>query len=183
MANSYNKVILMGNLTRDLELRYTPNNTAVANFGVAVNREWKSPDGQKNEEVTFVDCEAWGKQAEIMSQYLSKGRKVFLEGRLKLDTWKDKTDGSNRSKLKVVVEEFRFVDSKPGAGGAGGGGGNEGDEGSGYSGGGGAAGGGGRGQRSGGYSNGGGGGAGGGGRPAPANQPAYEPVQEDDIPF
>jgi single-strand DNA-binding protein len=189
MAGSFNKVILMGNLTRDIELRYTPNNTAVGNFGVAVNRQWKTPDGQTQEEVTFVDCEAWGKQAEIMSQYLNKGRRVFVEGRLKLDQWQDKNDGSKRSKLKVVVEEFRFVDSKPGAGGGdGGGGGGYADAESGGGGGGGG----------GGYAR--GGGAGGGGRPQPQTRPqsrpaqpaqggasgggpAYEPIGEDDIPF
>jgi single-strand DNA-binding protein len=193
MAGSFNKVILMGNLTRDIELRYTPSNTAVGNFGVAVNRSWKNPDGQVQEEVTFVDCEAWGKQAEIMSQYLAKGRRVFLEGRLKLDQWQDKNDGSKRSKLKVVVEEFRFVDAKPGAGGEGGGGGG------GYSDA--ESGGGGGFQRGGGGGGGGGAGGGGGGRPAaPRPQgrpapapgggnggggagPAYEPVGEDDIPF
>lgn len=123
MAAGFNKVMLMGNLTRDVEIRFTPANTAVGSFGIAVNRTWRTPEGEKREEVSFIDCEVWGKQAEIMKQYLAKGRPVFLEGRLKLDTWKDKTDGSNRSKLKVVVEEFRFIDSKPGAGGGGGGGG------------------------------------------------------------
>lgn len=126
MAGSYNKVLLMGNLTRDVEVRYTPSNQAVANIGLAVNRRYKTADGELKEEVTFVDCEAWGKTAETMSQYLAKGRPVFIEGYLKLDTWKDKTDGSNRSKLKVVVDEFRFIDSKPG-GGPGGGGGGEGE--------------------------------------------------------
>ncbi|MGQ0629202.1 MAG: single-stranded DNA-binding protein [Phycisphaerales bacterium] len=110
MAGSFNQVILLGNLTRDIELKYTPSQTAVATFGIATNRSWTSPTGEKKEEVTFVDCEAWGKQAEVMKQYLTKGRAVFVQGRLKLDTWKDKNDGSNRSKLKVVVEEFRFVD-------------------------------------------------------------------------
>ncbi len=125
MAGSFNQVILLGNLTRDIELKFTPSNTAVGNFGVATNRTWTTPTGEKKEEVTFVDCEVWGKQAEIMKQYLAKGRAVFIQGRLKLDTWKDKTDGSNRSKLKVVVEEFRFVDgprsgqSGPGGGGSG----------------------------------------------------------------
>ncbi|HYE01917.1 MAG TPA: single-stranded DNA-binding protein [Phycisphaerales bacterium] len=177
MAGSYNKVILLGNLTRDLELRYTPNNTAVANFGLAVNRTWRSPDGQQQEETTFVDCEAWGKQAEIMGQYLGKGRKVFLEGRLKLDQWKDKTDGSNRSKLKVVVEEFRFVDSKPGGGSGSGADGGEGGAAQGRPSGS-------RGQGPGQSGGGGGGGNGnmrGGGQPA--GQPAYEQIQEDDIPF
>jgi single-strand DNA-binding protein len=120
MASGFNKVMLIGNLTRDIEIRFTPGNTAVGNFGLAVNRTWRTPEGEKKEEVSFIDCEVWGKQAEIMKQYLGKGRAVFVEGRLKLDTWKDKTDGSNRSKLKVVVEEFRFIDSKPGGAGGGG---------------------------------------------------------------
>lgn len=123
MAGSFNKVILLGNLTRDVEVRFLPSEQAVANFGLAVNRKFKSRDGDSREEVTFVDCEAWGKTAEIMGQYLAKGRPVFVEGRLKLDTWQDKNDGSNRSKLKVVVESFQFVDSRNEGGGGGGGGG------------------------------------------------------------
>ncbi len=122
MAGNYNKVLLLGNLTRDVELRYTPNNTQVANIGIAVNRRYKGGDGEFKEETTFVDCEAWGRTAEVMSQYLSKGRPVFLEGRLKLDTWQDQ-QGNNRSKLKVVIENFQFVDSREGGGGGGGGGG------------------------------------------------------------
>jgi len=98
-----NKVMLMGNLTRDPELRYTPNNNAVANIGLAVNRRWKSSEGERQEETTFVDCEAWGRTAEVMNQYLSKGRPVFIEGRLKLDQWQDQ-QGNNRSKLRVVIE-------------------------------------------------------------------------------
>lgn len=109
---SYNKVILMGNLTRDPEMRYTPNNTAVTSFGIAVNRKWKDGQGQPQEEVTFVDCEAWSKTAEVINQYLKKGRPVFVEGRLKLDQWDDKKDGSKRSKLKVVIESVTFIDSK-----------------------------------------------------------------------
>ncbi len=122
MAGNFNKVILLGNLTRDIELRHTPStNQAVANVGIAVNRRWKTPEGEQREEVTFVDCEAWGRTAEVMSQYLTKGRPVFIEGRLKLDTWQDKESGQNRSKLKVVIETFQFVDSKGGGGGGGGG--------------------------------------------------------------
>jgi single-strand DNA-binding protein len=120
---SFNKVILMGNLTRDVELRHTPGNNAVANIGLAVNRRWKTPEGETREETTFVDCEAWGKTAEMMAQFFSKGRPVMVEGRLKMDTWQDKESGANRTKLKVVVENFHFVDSKPGSGGEGGGGG------------------------------------------------------------
>ena len=118
---NYNKVLLMGRLTRDIELRYTPSNQAVANIGLAVNHRWRSKEGEQKEEVTFVDCEVWGRQAEVMSQYLSKGRPVFVEGRLKLDQWQDK-DGGNRSKLKVVVESFQFIDSR-GEGNSGGSGG------------------------------------------------------------
>ena len=108
---SYNKVILMGNLTRDPELKQTPSNQSVAQIGLAVNRKFKSRDGDMKEETTFVDCEAWGRTAETMSKYLSKGRPVFVEGRLKLDQWQDK-DGNNRSKLKVVIDTFQFVDSR-----------------------------------------------------------------------
>lgn len=117
---NYNKVLLMGNLTRDVELKYTPSNMAVANLGLAVNRRYKGGDGEMKEEVTFVDCEAWGSTAENLSKFFSKGRPIFLEGRLKLDQWQDK-DGGNRSKLKVVVENFQFVDPKGGGGNAAGG--------------------------------------------------------------
>ncbi len=113
---SYNKVLLMGNLTRDIELRHTPANTAVANFGLAVNRRFKGQDGQQREETTFVDCEAWGRTAETMSRYLTKGRPVFVEGRLKFDQWQDQ-QGNNRSRLMVVVENFQFIDSRADAGG------------------------------------------------------------------
>src|SRR5258706_15203539 len=112
MAGNFNKVILLGNLTRDIELRHTTGNNAVANFGIAVNRTWKTPVGEKREEVTFVDCGAWGRTGEVMSQYLRKGRPVFIEGRLKLDTWEDKETHKKQSKLRVVVESFQFVDSK-----------------------------------------------------------------------
>jgi single-strand DNA-binding protein len=126
---NYNKVLLMGNLTRDVELKYTPSNMAVANLGIAVNRRYKGNDGEMKEETTFVDCEAWAQTAENLSKWFSKGRPIFLEGRLKLDQWQDK-DGGNRSKLKVVVDNFQFVDSKSGAQGGGGGssGGNAGGE-------------------------------------------------------
>ena len=122
MAGSYNKVLLMGNLTRDIELRYLPNsNTAVAAIGLAVNRKFRTQSGEDREEVAFVDCEAFGRTAETMSQYLRKGRPVFIEGRLKLDQWDDKQSGQKRSKLKVVVEGFQFIDSGGGGGGEGGG--------------------------------------------------------------
>lgn len=110
MAGSFNKVVLMGNLTRDIEIR-NAGNASVGNFGIAVNRKYKTQGGEQREEVTFVDCEAWGRTAEVMSQYLSKGRSVFIEGRLKLDQWDDKNGGGKRSKLSVVVENFQFVDS------------------------------------------------------------------------
>ncbi len=121
-----NKVMLMGNLTRDPELRYTPNNTAVANLGMAINRRWFNKQTNENqEETTFVDLEAWGRTAEVLNQYLKKGRPLYVEGRLKLDTWQDKESGGNRSKLKIVVESFEFLDSRGGEGGppSGGGGG------------------------------------------------------------
>lgn len=117
MAGNVNKVILMGNLTRDVELKYTAGNQAVANLGLAVNRRYTTADGEKREETTFIDCEAWGKTAEIMSKYLGKGRPVFIEGRLKLDSWQDKESGEKRSKLRVVVESFQFVDSRGDEGG------------------------------------------------------------------
>lgn len=112
MASNFNKVFLMGNLTRDIELKKTPNNMSVANVGLAVNRQYRSGD-ENREETTFVDCEAWGRTAEVMNQYLKKGRPVFLEGRLKLDQWQDR-EGNNRSKLKVVIENFQFIDSRGG---------------------------------------------------------------------
>ena len=124
MAGSYNKVLLMGNLTRDIETRtIAPTGTTVANLGLAVNRRFRTKEGENREETTFVDCEAFGRTAEVMAQYLRKGNPVFIEGRLKLDQWEDKQSGQNRSKLKVVVENFQFVDSKDGGGGGGGGGG------------------------------------------------------------
>ncbi|MCI0364773.1 MAG: single-stranded DNA-binding protein [Phycisphaerales bacterium] len=107
----YNKVLLMGRLTRDIELKYTPSNMAVAKVGLAVNHRYKTKEGESKEDTTFVECDAWGRTAEVMSQYLSKGKPVFVEGRLKLDTWQDK-DGGNRSMLKVVIENFQFIDSK-----------------------------------------------------------------------
>jgi single-strand DNA-binding protein len=115
---SLNKVFLIGNLTRDPELRYTPQGTAVASFGLASNRRWKSSDGQDKEETLFVDITAFGRQAEIVSEYMSKGRPIFVEGRLKLDQWQDKESGAKRSKLTVIVESFQFLGGGPGASGA-----------------------------------------------------------------
>ena len=110
---SVNKVILMGNLTRDIELRAVGSSgQQIARIGLALNRNYTTQSGEKREEVTFVDCEAWGKTAEVMAKYLSKGRPVLIEGRLKLDQWDDKDTGKKQSKLKVVVETFHFVDSK-----------------------------------------------------------------------
>jgi single-strand DNA-binding protein len=109
---SFNKVILVGNLTRDPELRYTPKGTAVAKIGLAVNRTWKSESGETKEEVSFIDVEAWGRQAEVIGQYMRKGRPLLVEGRLKLDTWEDKNTHQKQSKLKVVLEGFSFLDSK-----------------------------------------------------------------------
>lgn len=127
MAGNFNKVILLGNLTRDVEVRHTSGNNAVANIGLAVNRRWRTPEGEQREEVTYIDCEAWGKQAETLAKYVSKGRPLFIEGRLKLDQWEK--EGQKFSKLRVVIENFQFVDSREGGGGGGGGG----DEGGGYS--------------------------------------------------
>lgn len=122
MAASYNKVILVGNLTRDPQLKYLPgaSQTAVTEISLAVNRRYRTQDGQQQEEVSFVDCTAFGRQAETMNQYLSKGRPVLIEGRLKQDRWEAK-DGSKRSKLQVVIERFQFLGGG-GSGGSGGGG-------------------------------------------------------------
>ena len=106
---SYNKVLLMGNLTRDPEVRYTPKGTAIANLGLAVNRTYTTESGEQKEEVTFVDIEVWGRQAETAGQYLSKGRPVFVEGRLKLDSWEDKESGQKRNRMKVVAERVQFL--------------------------------------------------------------------------
>lgn len=108
---SYNKVILIGNLTRDPELRYTPSGRAIAKLGLALNRSWKTDTGETREEVTFVDVDAFGRQAEVLGQYLRKGRPVMIEGRLKLDQWDDKQSGQKRSRLGVILEGFQFLDS------------------------------------------------------------------------
>lgn len=162
---TYNRVLLMGNLTRDIELRHTSTNQAVANIGIATNRRYRTASGEDREETTFVDCEAWGSTAEVMAKYLTKGRPVFIEGRLKLDQWQDK-DGNKQSKLRVVVENFQFVDSRagggPNGGGGGGGGASSGDSGGGYS----------------------RGGEDSAPRQSRAQAPVHhEPVPEDDIPF
>ena len=118
MAN-FNKVILAGNLTRDPELRYTPKGTAIAKFGLAINRSWRTDAGENKEEVTFVDLDAFGKQAETIGKYLRKGRPLLVEGRLKLDQWDDKQTGQKRSRLGVVLEGFQFMDSGRGGDGEG----------------------------------------------------------------
>ncbi len=120
MAN-LNKVMLIGNLTRDPELRHTPKGTAVTELGLAINRVWFDDNKQKQEETTFVDVTFWGRQAESIQQYLSKGRPIFVEGRLQLDSWDDKETGKKRSKLRIIGESFQFIDSKPSGGGGGGG--------------------------------------------------------------
>ena len=111
---SYNKVILLGNLTRDPELRVTPKGTATCQLGLAVNRQFKDESGATRDETTFVDVDAWGRQAETISKYCTKGKPLLIEGRLKLDSWEDKTSGQKRSKLKVVLENFQFVGSREG---------------------------------------------------------------------
>ena len=118
---SFNKVILLGNLTRDPEVRYTPKGTAVAELGMAVNRVYTAENGEKREETTFVDVTLWGRTAEIAGEYLKKGRPVFIEGRLQLDSWEDKTSGQKRSKLKVVGEGLQLLGARPSGSGSTGG--------------------------------------------------------------
>jgi single-strand DNA-binding protein len=108
---SFNKVILVGNLTRDPELRYTPKGTAIAKFGLAVNRVWTNEAGEKKEEVTFVDIDVFGRTAENVAQYMRKGSPLLVEGRLRLDQWDDKQTGQKRSKLGVVGEIIQFLGS------------------------------------------------------------------------
>jgi len=123
MAN-FNKIILLGNLTRDPQLKYLPSQMPVVEFGLAVNHKFKTKDGQEREEVCFIDCSAFGKQAEIINQYCTKGRPLLVEGRLKYDTWEDKQGGGKRSKHAVVVDNFQLLGGRQdGPGGAGGGGG------------------------------------------------------------
>jgi single-strand DNA-binding protein len=108
---SFNKVILLGNLTRDPQLRYLPSNIAVCEFGLATNRRWKDRDGNQKEEVCFVDAEAFGRQAETINQYMAKGRPLLVEGHLRLDSWTGQ-DGQKRSRLRVIVETFQFVGAR-----------------------------------------------------------------------
>ena len=118
---SYNKVLLMGNLTRDVQLKSLPSGQAIAEIAIAINRKFKTKDGQDREEVTYVDCECWGPRAEVINKYFSKGKPIFIEGRLRLDSWEDK-DGQKRSKMRVVIDDFQFVEGRGGGGGGGGGG-------------------------------------------------------------
>lgn len=165
--SNFNRVMLMGNLTRDVELKSIAGGSSVARISMAINRNWTTPNGEKKEEVTYVDCEAWGKTAEVMAKYLTKGRPVFIEGRLKLDMWEDK-EGKKQSKLKVVVDGFQFIGGRDGAPGGGGGGGGD-MEGSEY--------------KPAARSSAGAGG-GGGGRARPQPQPIDESsIGADDIPF
>ena len=122
---SFNKVMIIGNLTRDPEIKYTPKGTAIADIGLAVNRNYTTDSGEKREEVTFIDVTLWGRVAEIVGEYCKKGRPLFVEGRLQLDTWDDKATGQKRSKLKVVGENIQLLGSREG--GAGGGGGEHGE--------------------------------------------------------
>ncbi len=115
MAN-FNKVILMGNLTRDPQLRYLPSNTAVCDLGLAINRRYRGQDGQLKDETCFVDVTAFGKQAETLNEYMKKGRPILIEGRLNYRQWTTE-DGQKRSKLSVVAEQFQFVGSREGGGG------------------------------------------------------------------
>lgn len=123
-----NKVFLIGNLTRDPELRVTPKGTPICQFGLAVNRQFKDESGATRDETTFVDIEAWGKQGELVSKYLTKGSPCFVEGRLRLDQWEDKTSGQKRSRLKIVLDNVQFL-GRSGGGAAPGAAGEEGDQG------------------------------------------------------
>ena len=120
MAASFNKVILVGNLTRDPEIRYTPKGSAVCDLALAVNRQYSLEGGEKREEVTYVDVVLWARLAEIAGEYLKKGRPVLIEGRLQLDSWDDKQTGQKRSKLRVIGETMQLLSSRQGTGGEGG---------------------------------------------------------------
>lgn len=111
-----NSVHLIGNLTRDPEVRVTPKGTPIVSFSLAVNRRWKDDSGQVKEEVTFVECEHWGKGGETFAKYHKKGDRGAIDGRLKMDSWEDKTTHEKKSRLKVVVDDFAFVNSRPSGG-------------------------------------------------------------------
>jgi single-strand DNA-binding protein len=110
---SFNKVILLGNLTRDPEVRYTPKGSAVCDLGIAVNRVYTTDSGERREEVTYVDVVLWARLAEIAGEYLKKGRPVFIEGRLQMDTWDDKQTGQKRTRLRVVGESMQLLGGRP----------------------------------------------------------------------
>ena len=116
---SFNKIIIAGNLTRDPEPRTTPNGSTIVNLGLASNRKYKTKDGEQKEETLFVDIDAFGKTADVLAQYASKGSQLLVEGRLKLDQWQDPKSGDNRSKIKIILENFQFLggrsDSESGA--------------------------------------------------------------------
>lgn len=114
MAKGFNKVILMGNLTRDPEVRTTPGGQSVANFSLAVNRTWKGADGNQQESVSYIDCVAWGRLGEVIAQYMQKGRPLLVSGRLDQRSWEQ--DGNKRSKVEVIVEDFNFVSGGDGGG-------------------------------------------------------------------
>lgn len=116
---SLNKVLLMGNLTRDPELRVTPKGTSICQFSLAINRQFKMESGESREEVIYVDVEAWGKQGETIAKYVTKGRPLYVEGRLRLDQWEDKNTKEKRSRMKVVLEQFQFLGEGRGGGGGG----------------------------------------------------------------
>lgn len=109
---SLNKVMLIGRTTRDPEVRVTPKGTSICQFSLAVNREWKNEAGEKQEEVLFADCEAWGKAGETIGKWVTKGKELYVEGRLRLDTWEDKNTKEKRSRMKVVVDQFQFLGGK-----------------------------------------------------------------------
>jgi single-strand DNA-binding protein len=162
MAN-LNKVMIIGNVTRDPEIKYTPKGSAVTDLGIAVNRVYTPEGGDKREETTFVDVTLWGRQAEIAGEYCKKGRSIYIEGRLQLDTWEDKTSGQKRSKLRVVGENFQLLGPRPGGGGSSSGGDEEYSDRPAR-----------REQPQGG---------GGGGFSRGGNTAAQPPIEEDDIPF
>jgi single-strand DNA-binding protein len=110
-----NQVNLIGNITRDIETRYTPQGTAIADIGLAINRSWKTDAGEKKEETTFVDVTLWGRTAEVAAEYCHKGDPLFVSGRLHLDTWDDKQTGQKRSKLKVVGEQIQLLGTRQAA--------------------------------------------------------------------
>ena len=114
-----NKVMLIGNVTRDPEVNYTRKGTAVAEVGLAISRTFTPEGGEKREETTFVDITFWGRQAEIVGEYAKKGKPIFVEGRLQLDSWEDKTSGQKRTKLRVVGEGLQLLGARPGGGGGG----------------------------------------------------------------